>query len=64
MQDSSAVEPHQKSTQHSQLKLPQWLRNGLWPKAFLNSVLLENVIVPTNKTASAYKLFHGEDDKG
>jgi len=25
---------------------------------------LENVIVPANKTASAYKLFHGEDCKG
>jgi len=25
---------------------------------------LENVIVPTNKTASAYKLFHGADYKG
>ena len=45
-------------------KLPQWLRNGLWPKAFLHSILLENVINPTNKTASAYKLFHGEDYKG
>jgi len=45
-------------------KLPQWLCNGLWPKAFLHSILLENVIVPTNKTASAYKLFHGEDYKG
>jgi len=45
-------------------KLPQWLRNGLWPKAFLHSILLENVIVPTNKTASAYKLFYGEDYKG
>jgi len=45
-------------------KVPQWLRNGLWPKAFLHSILLENVIVPTNKTASAYKLFHGEDYKG
>jgi len=40
-------------------KLTQWLRNGLWPKAFLHSVLLENIIVPKNKTASAYKLFHG-----
>jgi len=45
-------------------KLPQWLRNGLWPKAFLHSILLENAIVPTNKTASVYKLFHGEDYKG
>jgi len=45
-------------------QLPQWLRNGLWPKAFLHSILLENVIVPINKTASAYMLFHGEDYKG
>jgi len=45
-------------------KLPQWLRNRLWPKAFLHSVLLENVIVPTNKTASVYKLFHGDDYQG
>ena len=30
----------------------------------LSSILLENVIVPTNKTASVYKLFHGEDYKG
>jgi len=36
----------------------------LWPKAFLHSSLLENVIVPKNKTASVYKLFHGEDYKG
>jgi len=45
-------------------KLPQWLQNGLWPKAFLHSIFLENVIVPTNKAASAYKLFHGEDCEG
>jgi len=45
-------------------KLPRWLRNGLWPKAILHSVLLENVIIPTNKTVSAYKLFHGDDYKG
>jgi len=45
-------------------KLTQWLGNGLWPKAFLHSILLENIIVPTNKTASACKLFHGKDCKG
>ena len=45
-------------------KLTQWLRNGLWPKAFLHSVLLENIIVPKNKTASAYKLFHSQEYKG
>jgi len=45
-------------------KFPQWLRNGLWPKAFLHSILFENVIVPANKTASAYKLFYGDDCKG
>jgi len=45
-------------------KLPQQLRNGLRPEAFLHSILLENVIVHANKTVSACTLFCGEDCKG
>jgi len=41
-----------------------FVRKGLWPKAFLHAMLLENIILPKRKEVSSHKAFHGEDYKG